>query len=131
LPALAFYIVERFPAAGGKRSLATRKVVIIVHGVDDPGVTCDPGEFAYPIPVNLKMEDDRNNILIHSSKTVVCGQGVTKNLKRNVFFRGPLNWENGAVPPSKPGFSTGTIAITGAAPLAPYYYESTRIKCFE
>ncbi len=103
---------------------------MIIQAVDAPGATCDPGEFSNPTRVNLKMEDDRGNILIDSAKTVVCKQGAT-TLKRNVFFQGPLNCENGAVPPSAPGFSVGLITSTGSAPGTADYVESTSIKCFE
>jgi hypothetical protein len=113
-------------------------MVAIVHAVDAPGATCDPGEFSDPTSVNLKMEDDRGNILIDSAKTIVCeggtdefGAPLTINLKRNVFFQGPLNCENGAVPPPKPDFSLGTITSTGSAPGTADYVESTNIKCFE
>jgi hypothetical protein len=116
---------------GGKGADATKKMVMTFHAVDAPGATCDPGEFSAPTPVNLKMEDDRGNILIDSAKTVVCGHGMTKNLKRNVFFRGPLNCENGAVPPPKPDFSLGTITSTGSAPGTADYVEGIKIKCFE
>jgi len=106
-------------------------MVVSFHAVDAPGATCDPGEFSKPTPINLKMEDERGNILIDSAKTVVCEQGVTMNIKRNVFFKGPLNCENGAVPPPKPDFSLGTITSIGSAPGTADYVESTRIKCFE
>jgi len=56
---------------------------------------------------------------------------VTTKLKRSVFFQGPLNCEDGAVPPSKPDFSLGTITPTESAPGTADYVESTRIKCFE
>ncbi len=78
----------------------------------------------------LKMEDDHGNILIDSAKTIVCKQGAT-TLMRNVLFQGPLNCENGAVPPSAPGFSVGSITSTGSAPGTADYVESTSIKCFE
>ena len=116
---------------GGKGANSTKKMVMIVQAVDAPGVTCDPGEFSNPTPVNLKMEDDRGNILIDSAKTIVCGPGVTKNVTRNVFFRGPLHCENGAVPPPKPDFSLGTITSTGSAPGTANYVEGIGIKCFE
>jgi hypothetical protein len=106
-------------------------MVMIVHAVDAPGATCDPGEFSNPTAVNLRMEDDSGNILVDSAKTIVCEQGVTVNLKRIVFFRGPLNCENGAVPSPKPGFSLGTITSTGSALGTADYVESTSIKCFE
>jgi hypothetical protein len=77
------------------------------------------------------MEDDRGNILIDGAETVVCEQGVTTNAKRDVFFRGPENCENGAVPPPKPDFILGTIASTGSAPGTADYVESIKIKCFE
>ena len=115
----------------GKGSDVTRRMVMILHAVDAPGATCDPGEFSAPAPVNLKMEDDRGNILIDSAKIAVCGQGGTTTVKWNVGFQGPLNCENGAVPAPKPGFSLGTITSTGSAPFAADYVESTRIKCFE
>jgi len=104
---------------------------VTLDAVDAPGATCDPGEFSNPTPVNLKMEDDRGNILIDSAKTVVCKQGATTSVKREVFFRGPLNCENGVVPPPKPDFSLGTITSTGSAPGTADYVESTKIKCFE
>jgi hypothetical protein len=76
------------------------------------------------------MVDDTGNILIDSSKTIVCeGGGATTNLKRNVFFQGPLNCENGAVPG---GSSTGSITSTGTGSAGTsVYVESTKIKCFE
>jgi hypothetical protein len=124
-------VVLQNVGTGGKGANSTRKMVMTFHAEDAPGATCDPGEFSAPTPVNLKMEDDRGNILIDSAKTVVCEQGVTMNLKRNVFFQGPLNCENGAVPPPKPDFSLGTITSTGSAPGTADYVESTKIKCFE
>ena len=105
-------------------------MVMIVNAVDAPGATCDPGEFSVPTLVNLKMEDDSGNILIDSAKTVVCKQGAT-TLMRNVLFQGPLNCENGAMPPPKPDFSLGTITSTGSAPGTTDYVESISIKCFE
>jgi hypothetical protein len=124
-------VVLQNVGTGGKGANSTRKMVMTFHAVDAPGATCDPGEFSAPAPVNLKMEDDRGNILIDSAKTVVCGHGMTTNVKRNVFFQGPLNCENGALPPPKPGFSLGTITSTGSAPGTADYVESTKIKCFE
>ena len=119
-------------ASGGKGSELTRNMVVIVHAMDAPGATCDAGEFSNPTSVNLKMEDDSGNILIDSAKSVVCEQGVTTNLKRSIFFQGPLNCENGAVPPPKPSFSLGTITSTGTgSPGTTLYVEDTRIKCFE
>jgi hypothetical protein len=123
-------VVLQNVATGGKGSNSITRMVITVQGVDAPGATCDPGEFSAPNPVNLKMEDDRGNILIDSAKTVVCKHGVT-TLKRIVLFGGPLNCENGAVPPPKPDFSLGTITSTGSAPGTADYVESTKIKCFE
>ena len=101
-----------------------------INAVDAPGATCDPGEFSAPTPINLKMEDDGGNILIDSAKAVVCKQGAT-TLMRNVLFQGPLNCENGAVPPPNPGFSVGSITSTESASGTADYVESTSIKCFE
>jgi hypothetical protein len=124
-------VVLQNVGTGGKGADSTKKMVMIVQAVDAPGATCDPGEFSNPTPVNLKMEDDSGNILIDSSKTIVCEQGVTANLKRNVFFQGPLNCENGAAPSPKPGFSLGAITSTGSAPGTADYVEGIKIKCFE
>jgi hypothetical protein len=133
-------VVLQNVGTGGKGSSATRKMVVTVNAVDAPGATCDPGEFSNPTSVNLKMEDDRcdgaycgstGDILIDSAKTVVCEQGVTMNLKRNVLFQSPLNCENGALPPPKPDFSLGTITSTGSAPGTADYVEGIKIKCFE
>jgi hypothetical protein len=77
------------------------------------------------------MEDDGGNILIDSAKIIVCKHGGTAILKRDVFFQGPLNCENGAVPASKKGFSLGVITSTGSASGTADYVESTVIKCFE
>jgi hypothetical protein len=100
--------------------------------VDSSGANCEPGESSLQTSINLEMVDDDGDVLVDHSEPVTCeGGGVTTTVKWDVFFQGPLNCENGAVPSPKPGFSAGTIAITGAAPLRPYYYESTRIKCFE
>jgi hypothetical protein len=124
-------VVLQNTGTGGKGSDATRKMIVTVNAVDAPGATCDPGEFSNPTSINLKMEDDRGNVLVDSANTVVCEQGVTMNLKRNVFFQGPLNCENGAVPPPKPGFSLGSITATGSAPGTADYVEGIKIKCFE
>ncbi len=103
-----------------------------LNAVDGPGETCDPGEFSNPMSVNLKMVDDDGDVLVDSSERVVCeGGGVTTTVKRNVFFQGPLNCENGAVPSPKPGFSIGRITTTGSAPGTADYVESINIKCFE
>jgi hypothetical protein len=116
---------------GGNGSTLNRNMIITVRAVDAPGAACDPGDFSDPTSVNLKMEDDGGNVLVDSAKIVVCEHGVTTNLKWNVFFQGPDNCENGAVPLPKPDFSLGTITSTGSAPGTADYVESTKIKCFE
>ena len=111
---------------------STKKVVMIVQAVDAPGATCDPGEFSNPTSVNLMMVDDNGDGVFNDGKNIVCeGGGVTTNVKLDVFFQGPLNCENGAVPPPKPDFSLGTITSTGSAPLTADYVEDIKIKCFE
>jgi hypothetical protein len=76
------------------------------------------------------MVDDDGDVLVDTSKTVVCeGGGATTNVKRAVFFQSPKNCENGAVPG---GSSTGTITSTGTgSDGTSVYVESTKIKCFE
>jgi len=78
------------------------------------------------------MVDDDGNGVFNDGKTVVCeGGGVATDVKLDVFFQGPLNCENGAVPPPKPGFSVGTITSTGSASGTAEYVESIKIRCFE
>jgi hypothetical protein len=122
--------------SGGKGSSATRKMVLIVHAVDTPGATCDPGEFSNPTSVNLMMVDDNGDGVFNDGKTIVCeGGGGTTNVKLDAFFQGPKNCEN-SVPPFTPGpavgSSTGIISAmaTGSAGT-PVYTEDLSIKCFE
>jgi hypothetical protein len=126
-------VVLQNVASGGKGSSATRKMTLIVHAVDAPGATCDPGEFSEPTSVNLMMVDDNGDAVFNDGKTIVCGGGGgTTNVKLDVFFQGPLNCEGGTVPPPKPGFSLGTITSTGTGSAGSTdYVESTSIKCFE
>jgi hypothetical protein len=117
---------------GGKGSDTTRKMVMTLTAMDSSGTNCEPGESSWPTWINLEMVDDDGNVLVDSAESIVCeGGGITTTVKWDVFFQGPLNCENGAVPAPKPGFSLGTITTTGSAPLTPYYVESTSIKCFE
>jgi hypothetical protein len=96
-------VVLQNVVSGGKGSSATRKMVMAVHAVDAPGATCDIGEFSDPTPVNLVMVDDDGDGVFNGGKTIVCeGGGVATDVKLDVFFQGPLNCENGAVPPPKP-----------------------------
>ena len=103
-----------------------------LNAVDGPGETCDPGEFSDWTLVNLKMVDDDGDVLVDHYEWVICeGGSVTTKVKRDVFFQGPMNCENGVVPSPKPGFSLGTITSTGSVFGTAVYVESTKIKCFE
>jgi hypothetical protein len=124
-------VVLQNVGTGGKGSSTTRKMVMILHAVDAPGATCDPGEFSAPTPVRLKMQDERGVFLVFSAKTAVCKHGGKTNLKRDVLFRGPDNCENGAVPSPGSGFSLGVITATGSTPGTADYVEDIAIKCFE
>jgi hypothetical protein len=125
-------VVLQNVGTGGKGSTVTRNMVMTLNAVDAPGATCDPGEFSNSTAVNLMMVDDDGNGVFNDGKTVVCeGGGVATDVKLDVFFQGPLNCENGAVPPPKPGFSVGTITSTGSASGTADYVESIKIRCFE
>jgi len=124
-------VVLQNVGTGGKGSSTTRKMVMILHAVDAPGATCDPGELSAPTPVRLKMQDERGVFLVFSAKTAVCKHGGKTNLKRDVLFRGPGNCENGAVPSAGSGFSLGVITATGSTPGTADYVEDIAIKCFE
>jgi hypothetical protein len=116
--------------AGGSSDV-TRKMILITHAVDALGVSCDPGEASVPTDICLTMTDDDGDVLIGPScKTIVCeGGGGSKNVKRNVFFAGPLNCADSAVPD---GQSNGKILTvgTGSDDTAPFVTD-TNIKCFE
>jgi hypothetical protein len=103
-------------------------MTMITHAVDAPGATCDRGEFSNPTSINLRMVDDDGDVLVDSSKTIVCeGGGKTTNVKRKVFFRGPENCEGSVAPSIK---STGTITSTGTGSAGtPDYVEDTAITC--
>jgi hypothetical protein len=121
-------------ATSGKGSTLMRNMVLIVHGVDAPGKTCDPGDFSEPTSINLTMVDDGGHIIINRSETAVCSADTTTNVKIGVGFEGPLNCEGSAVPSGGPGrrqsLSTGTITSTGTgSPGTSVWVENTRIKC--
>ncbi len=102
---------------------------IHLNTVDAPGATCDPGENSGPVRVSLKMVDDDGDVLIDSTKIVVCNGGGNKQ-NREVFFQGPLNCKDSAVP-SGPGVSTSVITATGSAPGTEDYVETHTINCHE
>jgi hypothetical protein len=121
-------------ATGGKGSTLRRNMVLILHGVDAPGKTCDPGDFSDPTSINLTMVDDDGDILINRSKTIVCSADTTTNVKIGVEFEGPLNCEDSAVPSGGPSgrqsMSTGVIKSTGTGSSGTSAtVEDTRIKC--
>jgi hypothetical protein len=115
-------------------------MVVLVTAVDAPGVTCDAGEVSEPTKISLKMVDDDGDVLIDNGKTIQCKGGLDndglpfmKNIKRNVFFQGPLNCKDSAVPPDTGPSSSTTGLITatgtGSAGTTPYV-EDIKIKCF-
>ena len=104
---------------------------IIFDTVDAPGATCDLGEKSAPTSVNLRMVDSSTNELIDSAKTMVCENQGPEDLstaKRNVFWQGPKNCENGEIPTGK--FSNGDITATVSIAGQPDYVEVLNIKCF-
>jgi len=107
-------------------------MVLIVHAVDAPGATCDPGELSEPTAINLHMVDDDGHGIYNDGKITVCEGGAgSTNVKLDVFFQGPENCENSDVPtggahPKSTGFATSTA--TGSPGTTPHV-ESTAIKC--
>jgi hypothetical protein len=121
-------------ATEGKGSTLMRNMVLVFHGVDAPGTTCNPGDVSEPTSINLTMIDDDGDILINRSKTAVCSADTTTNVKIGVEFEGPLNCEDSAIPSGGPGgrqsLSAGTITSTGTGSLGTSVrVERTRIKC--
>ncbi len=126
--------VLRNVAAGGKGSTGVRKMTVILEGQDAPGQNCRGNAVSDPTKINLKMVDDDGDVLIDSGKTIVCtanNVGVHAfSLEREVFFRGPLNCENSAVPTG--GFSNGDITATVSVAGQPDdFVEVFNLKCFE
>ncbi len=120
------------------------KMVVLVHTVDAPGETCDPGEFSEPTKIKLTMVPDVGDIIVDNGKTVVCKHtDETFNVKRTVVVKSPENCEGVVEPPPRPDFSLGIITSTGAALVwdgdvgdwvsngTTPRVESTKIKCFE
>jgi hypothetical protein len=126
--------------SGGTKNV---KMVVLVHTVDAPGETCDPGEFSEPTKINLTMVDGDGIEIVDNGKTVVCKHtDESFNVKRTVIIKSPENCEGGVVPPPRPDFSLGIITSTGSAFVsdgdggwvpngAAPYEEDTEIKCFE
>lgn len=94
---------------GGQGSSGTKTVTVTYEAEDAPGASCDQGEESDPVSVNLFMTDDDDDVLIDSAKTIVCGHGGSGSVDRSVFFQGPLNCKDSAVPS---GNSFGDIFAT-------------------
>ncbi len=99
---------------------------MFLSAADAPGKSCDPGEDSGLQLVNFRMVDDDGDVLIDSSKPVVCTEGKQAKITRDVLFQSPDNCENSAVPS---GRSTGVITATGSAPGSPDYVESHSVNC--
>jgi len=109
-------------------------MVVVVHGVDAPGKTCDPGDFSAPTSIHLQMVDDDGDIVIDASKTAVCRADTATTVKIAVAFEGPSNCAGSAIPSGGPGrgqsVSTATMMSTGTgSPGTRVRVENTRIKC--
>jgi hypothetical protein len=108
-------------------------MIMIVHAVDAPGRTCDPGESSVPTLISMTMvDDDGQYIAKNEGKITVCeGGGKTANVKLDLFFQGPRNCKDSVVPtggnhPKSTGLATTTA--TGSPGTAPHV-ETTAIKC--
>lgn len=78
------------------------------------------------------MVDDDGDILVNTSKTIVCDGDTSTNVKFGVEFEGPLNCKDSAVPTgagSSPR-STDVIRSTGSGhPSTPILFKDILIKC--
>jgi hypothetical protein len=75
------------------------------------------------------MVDDDGDIMIDSSKTVVCNGGQQKST-REVFFQSPIHCEDSDVP--DPPSSTGVITATASgSPGTDDHVEDLTIRCNE
>ena len=78
------------------------------------------------------MVDGNGNTLIDSAKTIECVGGAdTINLRRDVYFEGPLHCEGSAVPPVGPQNATTGVITATADYGAGTYVEELDIKCAE
>jgi hypothetical protein len=103
---------------------------VILRAEDAPGKRCNGNKFSAPTQVNLRMVDDDGDVLIDSAKTAVCkarDQREPTTIRRDVFYQGPLNCADSAVPPSP--FSNGDITATVSIAGQQDYVEILRIKC--
>ena len=117
---------------GSKGHSGNRLMKIIFNAVDaGGGATCDVGERSAPTSVHLRMADDNGELLINSAKNFVCeneGPNDLSTQERKVFWQGPKNCENSAIPTGK--FSNGDITATVSIAGQPDYVEVLNIKCF-
>ena len=117
---------------GAKGFSGNRQMRIVFNTADAPGATCELGEASAPTSVHLNMVDDNGEILTDSAKTMVCrnkGPNDLPTAKRKVFWEGPKNCENSAIPTggkATNGDITATVSIAGQ----PDYVEVLNIKCF-
>ena len=104
------------------------KMQVKTRTVDAPGARCDVGEDSGPVAINLRMVDDDGDVLIDSSKIIVCNRGP-QGITRDVVVQGPINCKDSAVPD---GFSSSVITATGTgSPSTPQYVEDLTINCTE
>jgi hypothetical protein len=116
----------------GKGSTLNRNMILIVHGVDAPGASCDPGDLSDPTKVELTMVDDDFDLIVFKrGKTIVCNGETTTNVKIGVRFEGPLNCKDSAVPGGgSRAQSVGLITSTGTGSAGTtVYVEATKIRC--
>jgi hypothetical protein len=96
--------------------------------VDAPGAKCDVGEDSGAVAIGLKMVDDDGDVLVDSSKIIVCDRGP-QGTTQNVLVQSPINCKDSAVPD---GFSSSVITATGTgSPGTPEYVEALTINCTE
>jgi hypothetical protein len=109
-------------------AFGSKRMVIKLDGVDAPGATCDVGEDSGPVEINVKIVDDDGDVLTDHSKTVVCDAQKVWLARQTLFFQGPLNCKDGAVPsPTSTGVLTATISVPGQLD----YVEDLSIGCNE
>ena len=86
-------------ATGGSGSTATKSLTVQLEGAEASPGSCPTGAYSEPTAVNLFIEDDDGDVIIDAiGEGFVCRMGFKVQAGFDVFFQGPLNCENSAVP---------------------------------
>lgn len=100
-------------ATGGKGSSRTASITATLEAADafGPG-SCGFGDESALTAVNVLIVDDDGDIILNSSKNVVCKAGDKTTVKMSATYKGPKNCLDSAVPDT---ISSSDVFVTVTA----------------